>query len=265
MGTSSPAADPSERMNSDPGVSSSNQAPLVEATGICHSYGDLAVIGPLDLILNAGEGVAIMAPVGAGKSTLLRILLGAQSPVSGQRKCFPSSEAVGVAFQEDNLLPWLTVRENILLLNSLHRRGVNASEVDALLEYLLLTRYQNYLPSELSSGMKQKVGVGRLLLYTPALYILDEALAHVDELGRKSLCSTLARRIDNDHASVLLVTHNPTDALQLADRILIGSARPLTISQVFDNPVPRDLRALGTADTTFRSALDTLVSLIANA
>jgi NitT/TauT family transport system ATP-binding protein len=259
------AAEPSGTANRGLAATTRHQTPLVEVAGIRYGYNGSPVIGQLDFVLHEGEGVAIMAPVGAGKSTFLRILLGAQLPVSGERKRFPKPDAVGVAFQEDNLLPWLTVRENILLLNSLHRRGVENHKVDVLLEQLLLTKYEHFLPSELSSGMKQKVSLGRLLLYTPALYVLDEALAHVDELGRKSLCSTLANRIAIDNAGVVLVTHNPTDALQVADRILIGSARPLTIRAVFNNPVPRALRSLGPADTTFRRALDTLVALLNDA
>jgi NitT/TauT family transport system ATP-binding protein len=243
----------------------SSQPIILEANSLLHNYNGLPVIGPVSFAIRRGEGIAIMAPVGAGKSTLLRLLLGAQVPRSGARKVFPLPDAVGVAFQEDNLLPWLTVRENLLLLNSLHRRDVDEERLKELVYDLRLASYEHYLPSRLSSGMKQKVGVGRLLLYRPSLYVLDEALAHVDELARGSLCSALADRITTDQASVILVTHNPTDALQVADSILIGTTRPLTVRSVFSNPVPRDARRLGPTDPMFRAALDQLVALIADA
>ena len=108
-----------------------------------------------------------------------------------------------------------------------------------------LAEFRSYYPSELSAGMRQKVALCRLLLYSPRLHVLDEAMANIDDLSRFSLCDALRSQVVQDGSSILFVTHNLTDALHLADRVLLGSPRPLQLTKEFINPLPRrrDYRA----------------------
>lgn len=212
---------------------------VLTATDIAHQYGNLQVVENANLTIRIGESVAIVGPSGAGKSTLLRLLLGLEKPTRGKASLHLSPAEIGAVFQEDSVLPWLTVDENLELLNKLHHAPVDQECRDRLLQSYELADFSTYFPRELSGGMKQKVGLTRLLLYKPRFYVLDEAMANMDDLSRFAFCDTLHSRVAGDGCSILFVTHNLIDAIHLADRVLIGTSRPLRFVKEFINPLPR--------------------------
>ena len=213
---------------------------VLKAAGLTHRYGTLVAVDNVDLRVSRGESVAIVAPSGAGKSTLLRLVLGLEHQTGGSVSLNLKPSAIGVAFQENNLLPWLNVVENICLLHQLHRKNVDDSHLQKVLDAGGLEHFRNYSPRQLSTGMKQKAAISRLLFYAPKLYVLDESMANTDDLTRFYLCDALFSRVVKDNASILFVTHNLTDALHLADRILVCSPRPLQVVSEFTNPLPRE-------------------------
>jgi len=232
--------------------------PLVRAMGVTHYYGELKVVDGVNLSVQPGESVGIISPSGSGKSTLLRLLLGLERPSEGEASLLVAPSAVGVVFQEDSLLPWLNVAQNLCLLNELHKKPVDEGRRNRLLKTYGLADFTRYYPSQLSGGMKQKVALCRLLLYAPHLYALDESMANIDDLSRFSLCDALRSRIIQDNSSILFVTHNLTDAVHLADRVLVGTSRPLRLTEDFVNPLPRrrDYQARFTRD--FQEAVERL-------
>jgi NitT/TauT family transport system ATP-binding protein len=214
-------------------------SPIISAKGIVHSYDQLPIIDHISLEIKPGESVSLMSPSGAGKSTLLRLVLGLEKPVQGQVSLSLRPNEVGAAFQDDNLLPWLDVAENVCLLNKLHRRPVQLSDLGDVLRVTGLEGFKDYFPWQLSGGMRQKAAVARLLLYKPQLYILDESLANMDDMSRFTLCDILYSQVIEGKSSIFFITHNLVDALHLTNRILIGSDRPLKIINEFRNPLPR--------------------------
>ncbi len=238
--------------------SNSPGVPILEVDRIGHSYHDLSVIESVTFSLKAGESVGIMAPSGAGKSTLLRLLLGLERPTRGERVLHTKTTNIGVAFQEDSLLPWLNVRENTLLLNELNGKTCDASVLERYFCALGLRDFCNHMPRALSTGMKQKVAICRLFVYQPSLYVVDEGMANVDDMLRFTVCDLLRQRVVEDRAALLFVTHNPTDALHLADRIMTGTGRPMRFSREFTNPLAADRDQKIRFTSQFRQALQDL-------
>jgi NitT/TauT family transport system ATP-binding protein len=213
---------------------------LIDARGVTHRYGTTMVVDSVDFHLCRGESVAIVAPSGAGKTTLLRLLLGFERPCEGICDLHLRAPDIGIAFQEDNLLPWLSVGENASLFGTLAHRPASEPHARALLESLGLQEFKNAFPRSLSTGMKQKVGLARLLLHRPVLHVIDEAMANIDDYCRFRLCDRFRSLVLNDRASLLVVTHNPMDALHLADRIVISPSKPLRFTTEYVNPLPHD-------------------------
>jgi NitT/TauT family transport system ATP-binding protein len=217
----------------------------------------MAVLDAVNLRVATGEAIGIMAPSGAGKSTLVRVLLGLEKPDAGSTLLHLSTKDIGVVFQEDSLLPWLDVTENATLLNRLNRKPFRSEELDRLLSSFELDRFKGYFPRALSTGMKQKVALCRLFLFSPRLYVVDEGLSNIDDWLRFTICDMLRDRVLNG-AALVVITHNPTDALHLCDRIHMGASRPLSLAQVFTNKLPRDRGTATRFTTAFRESLEEL-------
>jgi NitT/TauT family transport system ATP-binding protein len=238
-------------------------ASAVASSGITHFYGNLKTVDNVSMEVDWGESVAILGPSGAGKSTFLRLALGVEHPSQGHALIKLKPSEVGAAFQEDSLLPWLNVTENICLLHKIHEKPIAEDRLAETFKSAGLEAFKDYFPWQLSTGMKQKVALLRLLLYSPRFYVLDEAMANIDDFSRFSLCDAFYSRVVNLESSVLFITHNLMDALHMADRILVCSERPLHITQEFINPLSRkrDYNIRFTAE--FQQALEKLRSCIA--
>ena len=177
-----------------------------------------------------------MGPSGCGKSTLLRLIAGLETPSEGQVEIGgqPPHETLrradlAVAFQDPSLLPWRTVRGNVELALKLARRPVNRGAVEDLLALVGLRGFGETRPAALSGGMRQRAAIARAMVTEPGLLLLDEPFGAVDELTRRQLAEDLPRLWEARATTTLLVTHSVQEAVMLADRVLVFSARPARI------------------------------------
>ncbi|VVE61872.1 ABC transporter ATP-binding protein [Pandoraea anapnoica] len=206
------------------------------------------ILDDVSLSIADQEFVSILGTSGCGKSTLLRIVAGlvthdgGEVRVAGQRVSRPVPE-IGVVFQTSNMLPWLTVRQNLLLGTSLRKIPKEKSEprVAALLEMLGLAQFADHHPHELSGGMRQRASIGQILALEPKVLLMDEPFGALDALTRDNLNVELLRIWQEHRQTVLLVTHSIEEAVFLSDRVIVMSARPGKVEQevVIDLPRPR--------------------------
>jgi len=209
-------------------------------------------LGPVDLAIGVKEFVAVVGPSGCGKTTLLEILGGLNTPSAGE-VLFEGRpvagrvpQGIGVVFQEDASLPWLSVRDNIAF--GLRRVGLAAAEIRARVDYALdlmgLGAFAAAYPAQLSGGMRQRVCIARTLVLRPRLILLDEPFGALDQQTRLLMGDELLRLWRDTGAAILLITHAIDEAVMLADRVGIMSARPGRFIEVIETewPAARDSR-----------------------
>jgi NitT/TauT family transport system ATP-binding protein len=193
-----------------------------------------------------GEFVSIVGPSGCGKSTLLRLTAGliplteGSISVNGLEVTEPRQD-VALMFQRPTLLPWRTAHQNVLLPPKISKKLDGAAERQAyeLLELVGLGGFEHTYPRHLSGGMQQRVALARLLMVGVDVLLLDEPFAAVDQLTRERLNLELLRVHERMSATALLVTHNITEAILLADRVIVMTPRPGRIADVIDVPFER--------------------------
>ncbi|HET9716279.1 MAG TPA: ABC transporter ATP-binding protein [Pseudolabrys sp.] len=225
--------------------------PKIEIRGVSKSYtsdhGPVVALRGTDLKVKQGEFVSIVGPSGCGKSTLLYIVggfLAAEGDVliDGAAISGPGTDR-GVVFQEYALFPWLTVYDNIGF--GLERQHVPREERAKIVERLVgvigLSGFENRFPRELSGGMKQRVAIARTLACDPAILLLDEPFGALDAQTREIMQDELLRIWLETRKTVLMVTHDVTEAVYLSDRICVMSARPGQIIEEFTVGLDRAL------------------------
>lgn len=229
-------------------------APALDVDGVGLTFptsrGPLVALRNVSLSVSAGEFVSILGPSGCGKSSLLRLAAGLVAPTEG--RLFLSgvpvtapSPKVGVVFQQPALLPWRTVLGNVLvpvralgLDRAYHRR--RAGE---LLELVGLRDFARHYPAELSGGMRQRAGIARGLIHDPAILLMDEPFAALDQMTRERMMGELRRIWRTTGKSVLFITHSIAEAVFLSDRIVVMSPRPGRVADQVVVDLPRE-RAL---------------------
>ena len=230
--------------------------PALAAAGVAKSYGDLSVLGQIDLTVAAGEIVAVLGPSGCGKSTLLRVLAGLEPAdrgrveENGQPVRGPSPERPMVA-QGATLFPWLSLRDNLEWgPKALGNRNAKAI-VDELLEATDLRGAADQLPRQLSGGMRQRAAIAQVLANSPPLLLLDEPFGALDAQTRLRMQEWLIGLLAERATATLLVTHDVEEALLLGHRLLRLSHRPASVVQelALDLPAPRGRATL--ADPRF--------------
>jgi NitT/TauT family transport system ATP-binding protein len=212
----------------------------IERKAFPTDLGELPVLGNLELALGTREIVALVGPSGCGKTTLLRIVGGLDTDFRGALEWRGAKlPRIGTVFQEPRLLPWRTVRENLLLA----QRTANPDLADELLARLGLAPFRDAYPRTLSLGMARRVAIVRAFAIEPQLVLLDEPFVSLDEAmaarGREVLLSAWRAR----PTAVLIATHDRAEAASLADRVLILGDRPAHV--VKEIVVPRTTRAGG--------------------
>ena len=208
----------------------------------------LPVLQQVSLAVKPGEFVALLGPSGCGKSTLLRLVAGLDLPSEGEiledniPLTAPDPSRV-VVFQDPTLYPWRTVRDNVALgLQAQGKRDASASQsIDSVLERVGLTQFANAWPRQLSGGMAQRAALARALVNKPRLLILDEPLGKLDSLTRIRMQRELVSLWQEQRFTTLMVTHDVEEALLMANRVVIFSARPAKILEIIhvDLPFPR--------------------------
>ena len=231
-----------------------NATPALAAAGVAKSYGDLSVLGQIDLSVAPGEVVAVLGPSGCGKSTLLRVLAGLEPPdrgrveETGQPVRGPSPERPMVV-QGATLFPWLSLRDNLEWgPRALGNRRAGAI-VDELLDATGLSGSGDLLPRQLSGGMRQRAAIAQVLANSPPLLLLDEPFGALDAQTRLRMQEWLIGLLAERATATLLVTHDVEEALLLGHRLLRLSHRPATVVQelTVDLPAPRGRATLADA------------------
>lgn len=212
---------------------------------------DLLALNAVSLGIGNGEFVSLVGPSGCGKSTLLRVIAGLIPATRGEvllddEPVRQPSRRVGMMFQDANLMPWRTVRDNIALPLELAKvaRHERYAAVDELLPILGLTDFDRAYPAELSGGMAQRVALGRVLIQRPDVLLLDEPFGALDALTREQVSADLLRVWALMGQTVVMVTHDIHEAVLMSDRVVILSPRPGKVArEVHINlPRPRQLK-----------------------
>jgi len=210
------------------------------------SHGAVTALSDIDLDIKAGEFVSIVGPSGCGKSTLLKCVAGLE-PITGGRISVAGQvlagppDAMGVVFQRDVLLDWRTILDNVLLQAEFMKRPRAEYRTRAiqLLERFGLSGFENRHPWELSGGMRQRASICRALLCDPDLLLMDEPFGALDAMTRDDLNVELARIWQGTNKTVLFITHSISEAVFLADRVVMMSRSPGRIVDVIEIDLPR--------------------------
>ncbi len=231
--------------------------PEVICQGLSKTFGGagrpVEALASVDLTFAAGRTTALVGPSGCGKSTLLRLVAGLEEPSEGEVRIGGETPrqvceraGLAMAFQDASLLPWRTARGNIALARTLARLPEDNAAVDRLIGLVGLDGFADRRPAELSGGMRQRVAIARCLVAEPGLLLLDEPFGAVDELTRARLNEDLPALWEARGTTTILVTHSVSEAVLLADRVIVFSARPASviadIAVPFDRPRDRGLR-----------------------
>lgn len=194
---------------------------------VSRRFGERTVLRDVSLEIRPGEVVAIIGTSGCGKSTLLRILAGLDRPTTGEVKI--DGETVegidprcAIGFQEPRLLPWRTVESNVALgVRPEENRTTSLERVNRLIELVGLAEFRNHRPREISGGMAQRASLARALARNPGVLLLDEPFGALDALTRIRMQDLLLEVHSAAPTTVLLVTHDVDEALQIADRVVL--------------------------------------------
>ncbi len=258
-----------------------SDARFVEFDGVGLTYGKgdtrTQALQPTSLTVPKGEFLALVGPSGCGKSTILKLVAELLEPTEGHilfagRELGAEPVRVGMAFQSASLLPWMTIRENVMLPLKIvppfkaHFRARKGTEfrdrADALLERVGLIDFADKNPWQLSGGMMQRANLCRALIHDPDLLLLDEPFGALDQFTREELWQTVQDLWLDRASTVLLVTHDLREAAYLASRICVMSPRPGRIieDRVVDFARPRPIEL--TFDPAFSALVQELRGLI---
>lgn len=217
---------------------------------------EFTALSNVDLTIRKHEFVALIGPSGCGKSTILRLIAGLETPSTGDVTIdgslrpvdFVNDGRLGIAFQDHALLPWLTAWDNVALPFKITGRKFDAERVDWLLRLMGLAGFERARPRQLSGGMRQRVAIARSLVLQPDMLLLDEPFGALDSVTRRRLNIEMQKLWSSERLTTLLVTHSVDEAIFLADRVIVMSARPGRIRLekhiVFPRPrVPEMMRS----------------------
>jgi len=219
------------------------------STVFADQNGGLQALEDVSFSVWVEEFVCVLGPSGCGKSTLLRALAGLLPPTEGEilyggEPLSGPHPGIGLVFQKANLMPWRNVIRNITL--PLELRGLPPQEASRRAQEMVarvgLQGFEQALPRDLSGGMAQRVAIARALVHDPALLLLDEPFGSLDALTRERMGAELLRLWQANRKTVVMVTHSISEALLLADRVLVLSPRPghLRLDLPVDLPRPRE-------------------------
>lgn len=228
--------------------------------------GDVTALAEVNLDIHAGEFVTMVGPSGCGKSTALNLIIGLIEPTTGEilfrgKPTRGINRDIGYVTQADNLFPWRTVLENVVFGLEMRGIGTRAERRDramSLLQRVGLDGFHDHYRHELSGGMRQRVNIVRTLAYDPKVILLDEPFGPLDAQTRLQLQDLLLRLWqERSDTTIIFITHELTEAIALADRLVVMSARPGKVREVvkIGLPRPRDIYTIHT-DQQFRAIYD---------
>jgi ABC-type nitrate/sulfonate/bicarbonate transport system ATPase subunit len=248
--------------------------PAIQVQGLCGAFGrpgsgQVVAYEGLDFSVAEGEFVSIVGPSGCGKTTLLNTLAGLTEQRAGEiwlrgDTATSRTSSFGYMFQKDLLFPWRTVRDNIALGLELAGARKSAARQRALdlASRFGLADFLDHYPAQLSGGMRQRVAVMRTLACGRPMLLLDEPFGALDAMTRSLMQEWLLETWSQDRRTVVFVTHDIEEAVFLSDRVLVMSARPGSIKQEIDIPLPRPRSHEITAFPEFAAIKATLIALV---
>ena len=217
--------------------------PLLELRDIHYAYhsinGETHALSNISFSVSDGEFIAIVGPSGCGKSTLLSLICGLIAPESGTillrgREMKDSHTEIGYMLQKDHLFEWRTIYQNVMLGLEIQKKitAEFKERVEKMLYTYGLTRFRDCRPSELSGGMRQRAALIRTLALNPDLLLLDEPFSALDYQTRLSVCDDIASIIKKENKTAILVTHDLSEAISAADRVIVMTSRPARIRSI---------------------------------
>ena len=207
--------------------------------------GEMIALNGVSLDIYENEFICVVGPSGCGKSTLLNIIAGLLEPSSGKVYC-DGKEVVGtgtergVVFQQYALFPWMTVKKNVMF--GLNLQGIKGAEAEEkAMKYIKMVQLEDFLdhyPKELSGGMKQRVAIARAYAVNPSVLLMDEPFGALDAQTRTQLQSELLETWEKERKTCFFITHDVDEAIILAQKVIIMSARPGRIKEIVDINIP---------------------------
>jgi NitT/TauT family transport system ATP-binding protein len=249
-------------------LSSVEETTKLEIRGATKIYeaktGPVNAVHDFSLDVTAGELVCILGPSGCGKTTLLWAMSGLHaltrgeilldgSPITG-----PRPAEIGMMFQDANLLPWRNLRKNIELPFEIKKQPVDNGRIETLVKEVGLDGFESSYPRELSGGMQQRASIVRALAPDPGVMLLDEPFGALDAFTRDEMNLLLMRLWSETSKTIVFVTHNISEAILLADRVVVMTPRPGRLARIFDIELPRPR----TVDMTFELEFIALIQEI---
>ncbi|MCQ8781855.1 ABC transporter ATP-binding protein [Mangrovibrevibacter kandeliae] len=220
--------------------------PKLVVDGLTKRFASTEALSRIDTEVKAGEFISIVGPSGCGKTTFLRIVSGLEQATTGEIRLDgaavtrPGSDR-GFVFQQDNLLPWLTIMDNAMIgpeiggFASPERRRAT----QALLKLVGLEGFERHYPRQLSGGMRQRVNLARALAIDPEILLMDEPFSALDAQTREIMQTELLRIWEEGRKTVLFVTHQIDEAVFLSDRVFVFARRPGRLQEIIDIDLPR--------------------------
>lgn len=210
--------------------------------------GEMIALNGVSLDIKENEFICVVGPSGCGKSTLLNIIAGLSEPTSGKVYCdgkevTGTGTERGVVFQQYALFPWMTVKKNVMF--GLNLKGIKGKEAeDIAVKYIKMVQLEdfvNHYPKELSGGMKQRVAIARAYAVNPSVLLMDEPFGALDAQTRTQLQTELLETWEKEQKTCFFITHDVDEAIILAQKVIIMSARPGRIKEIvnIDIPYPR--------------------------
>jgi len=209
--------------------------------------GEIEALKDINFNIQEGEFVSIIGPSGCGKSTLLSIIAGLENKTSGEVYI---DGKLGYMLQKDNLLEWRTIYKNVILGLEIQKNNTeeNQKYVIELLKKYGLYEFKDKYPTQLSGGMRQRVALIRTLAIRPNILLLDEAFSALDYQTRLMVTEDMYKILKNENKTVLMVTHDISEAISMSDRVVVLSKRPATVKKIYniefdiDNRTPLNCR-----------------------
>ncbi|MDO4766374.1 MAG: ABC transporter ATP-binding protein [Eubacteriales bacterium] len=207
--------------------------------------GEMVALNGIDLDIKENEFICVVGPSGCGKSTLLNIIAGLHEPTSGRVLCDGvevkgTGTERGVVFQQYALFPWMTVKKNVMF--GLGLKGIKGAEAEEIaMKYIKMVQLEdfvNHYPKELSGGMKQRVAIARAYAVNPSVLLMDEPFGALDAQTRTQLQQELLETWEKERKTCFFITHDVDEAIILAQKVIIMSARPGRIKEIVDIDIP---------------------------
>ena len=199
----------------------------------CNNNENLEVLKNINYTLKEGEIIAITGPSGSGKTTILNLISGLITPTIGS---INSNGDIGYMFQKDHLFEWRTVYQNVILGLEIKKMLTddNIEKVNRMLDLYGLKDFKNSYPKELSGGMRQRVALIITLAVSPNILLLDEPFAALDYQTKINVCDDIYKIIKKERKATIIVTHDISEAISIADKVIVLSKRPAKIKNIYE-------------------------------